>query len=103
MTNTPAQTAIRYLVFKEDNAWYAVALELGIVVDGETPEETLLSLFEAINGVIAVQVDPKYTGKTFYQPEIDPEYEALWEQAQAGKRPIKSPYQIYTTGLRQVA
>ena len=103
MYNTPTHTAIRYIVFKEEGTWYAVALDLGIVFDGETPDGTLINLFKAIDDLIELQSEPQFEGKSFHVPEIDPEYEAMWNQAVAGDRLIESPYQIYTTGLRQVA
>jgi hypothetical protein len=99
MHYTPAQTAIRYLVFKDDGVWYASALELGTVVDEETPEKALLSLIDAIKGVMEVQNDPEYAEKTFYTPPIDPEHEIMWREGQATIAPVESPFQIYTTGL----
>lgn len=100
MNPTSTHRSIRYIVYEEDDAWFAVALELGIVVDGPDPEVALFSLFEAINGVLEVQSAPQYEGKTFYTPPIDPEYEKMWRTVQDA---IQSPYNVYVSGLRQVA
>jgi hypothetical protein len=104
MVNTPTQAAVRFLVFKEEGSWYAVALELGIVVDDDSPDAAFSSLLDAIRGVISLESDPKYQGSTFYRPEIDPEYERMWQEHQErGANPIQSPYQISMSGIRQVA
>ena len=100
---TKTHDTIRYIVFKEEDTWYAVALELGIVVDGGDPEVALFSLFDAISGVLEIENKPEFKGKRFHTPEVDPEYEAIWNQGAEGKGAVKSPLQIYTTGLRQVA
>lgn len=91
--------SIRYIVFFDDGVWYAAALELGVVVDADQPEEAFLSLTDAIKGVMKARADSKYEGKTFYTPPIDPEHESLWQQAQSANTGIASPYQIFSTGL----
>lgn len=104
MYNMPTQTAFRFLVFYEDDIWYAVALEFGVVVDAVSPDAAFFSLLDAIRGVVSLQSDPKYAGSTFYRPEIDPKYERMWQEHQArGANPIQSPYQISMSGIRQVA
>lgn len=104
MITAPAQTAFRFLVFYEDDTWYATALELGIVVDAETPDTAFSSLIEAIDGILSLESDPKYEGSTFFTPEIDPEYEQMWQLHQKYKgKAIQSPYQISMSGIRQVA
>jgi hypothetical protein len=103
MINTTEQNAVRYIVFKEDDVWIAVALEAGLVEEGDTPDEALFGLFGAITAHFEVRSDPRFEGKTFFQPPVDPEYEALWEQAQQSFRGVASPYTIYTSGVRQVA
>ena len=95
-------TTIRYIVFREKDTWYGVALELNIVVDGDTADQVVASLFDAITGYHDVQDDPQFEGKTFHEPAVDPEYEALWKQSQQAKGSIKSPLQVYTSGTRQL-
>ena len=99
-TANPA--TIRYIVFREKDTWYGVALELNIVVDGDTADQVVASLFDAITGYHDVQDAPQFEGKTFHDPAVDPQYETLWKQAQQAKKPTKSPYQIYTSGTRQL-
>ena len=100
---TKIQNAIRYIVFKEDEVWYAVALEFSVVVDAETPEEALLCLFEAITLVLEEKEEAEREGKKLFIPAPNPEYENLWIQFTDQSGPSQSPYKIYTAGLRRFA
>ncbi len=39
--NTLNKGSIRYIVFKEDDTWYGVALEFNIVESGDNPTEVI--------------------------------------------------------------
>ena len=43
--NTLQKGSVRYIVFKENNIWYAAGLEFNIVESGDTPQEAILLLF----------------------------------------------------------
>lgn len=98
--NTLQRGSIRYIVFREGNTWYAVALEFNIVESGDDPREVLLSLLEAIQGYV------KSAKKIKARPHIlnqvsDPEYEKLWKKLQQHKElPLKGNQFVYTFGQR---
>ena len=50
--NTLQKGLVRYVVFKENDIWYAAGLEFNIVESGDTPQEAILLLFEAIFGYV---------------------------------------------------
>ena len=50
--NTLNKGKVRYIIFKEDDTWYGVALEFNIVVEGDNPREAMQSLFDAIQGYV---------------------------------------------------
>jgi len=99
--NTLQKGSVRYIVFKEGNKWYAVALEFNIIEFGDDPREVLLSLFEAINGYV------KSANKIKARPHIlnqvaDSEYEDMWEIIQDRKYSRKEIPKIYTFGQRSL-
>ena len=95
MNNLP-QGSVRYIVFKEDSAWFAVALEFNIVESGDDPQEALILLFEAIKGYIASAVKNNIASEVLYQVPAE-EYENLWTKLAAHK-PIPSPFSVFTHG-----
>ncbi len=77
MKNTLEKGSIRYIVFREQNIWYAVGLEFNIVESGTTPQEALLLLFEALEGYVETARKIKIRPHVLNQkPDI--EYEQLW-------------------------
>lgn len=101
--NTLQNGSVRYIVFREYNTWYAVALEFNIVESGDDPREVLLSLMEAIQGYV------KSARKIKARPNIlnqisDPEYERLWKKLHQNKElPLKGSPFVYTFGQRALA
>lgn len=83
--NTLQKGSVRYIVFKERDKWYAVALEFNIVEAGGDPREVLFSLFEAIQGYIKSAQKIKARPHIFNQ-RADKEYEDLWDALQQKKR-----------------
>ena len=99
--NTPEKGQFRYIVFKEGDVWYAVALEFNIVESADDDKIALFNLFQAANGYI--QASGKVRGSR-HQPLnqiADSEYEKLWNDIHSNA-PIKSPYQIGTYGIHLV-
>jgi hypothetical protein len=105
--NTLQKGSVRYIVFKENNKWYAVGLEFNIVEAGDDPREVLLFLFEAIQGYVKSALKIKARPPILNQ-KADEEYENLWDILQQRKRasvyksnkPI--PF-VYTFGERALA
>ncbi len=85
LRNTLQKGSIRYLVFKEHDCWYAVGLEFNIVESGDTPQEAMLLLFEAIIGYLASARKMKARPNILNQ-KTDPEYERMWKGEQGLKK-----------------
>ncbi|MDA2920480.1 hypothetical protein MYX76_13475 [Desulfobacterota bacterium AH_259_B03_O07] len=70
---------VRFIVFREGAAWYAVGLEFNIVESGDDPDEVLFLLFEAIRGYVKSAKKAKAWPDILKQ-KIDPEYEQMWDK-----------------------
>ena len=92
--NTLQKGSVRYIVFNEDAAWYAAGLEFNIVESGDTPQEALLLLFEALKGYL-VSARKIKARPIILNQETDPEYEKMWKQRESGKETV---HPIYTSG-----
>ncbi|MDE2019491.1 MAG: hypothetical protein KGJ13_04035 [Patescibacteria group bacterium] len=75
--NTLQKGAVRYIVFREGETWYAAGLEFNIVETGDTPREALLLLFEALNGYVESARKMKARPRILNQ-KPDQEYEEMW-------------------------
>lgn len=92
--NTIQKGSVRYIVFKEDEDWYAVGLEFNIVESGTTPQEALLLLFEALQGYIELAQKVKARPAVLNQ-KVDPEYEKMFDQSTTVKNKKR---EIFTIG-----
>ncbi|OHA24416.1 MAG: hypothetical protein A3D50_00160 [Candidatus Taylorbacteria bacterium RIFCSPHIGHO2_02_FULL_44_12] len=100
MKNTMQKGSVRNIIFKEDNVWYAVALEFSIVIEGDSPEVASFNLQEAIVGYLESLRNSMVGGlrtDAILNQMPDPEYETLWQALEENK-PIPSPYQIHSFG-----
>jgi predicted RNase H-like HicB family nuclease len=96
--NTLNKGSVRYIIFKEDNAWYGVALEFNIVEEGDDPVSVMASLFEAIQGYIETAKKFKMRPMPLNQ-KPDAEYEELWNKLQKGKiEKTAKPEQVFSFG-----
>lgn len=77
--NTPENGSVRSIIFEQNGEWFGVALEFNIVETGTSPQEVSLLLDEAIEGYIAATDKSKLSIGVLNQ-EVEPEYEALWQQ-----------------------
>lgn len=103
--NTLKKGSVRYIVFKEGNKWYAVALEFNIVEEGDDPREVLLFLFEAIQGYVKSAIKIKARPHVLNQ-KADKEYEDLWDTLQDKKACAETEKKIppiFTFGERALA
>ena len=103
--NTAQKGSVRYIVFKEKGAWYAVALEFNIVEEAENPEAALFYLLEAIRGYVKSARKAKGRMGFALNQKSEKEYENLWNAIKTNKqeRLIKSPYQVYVHGTQELA
>lgn len=97
--NTLNKGSVRYIIFKEDNAWYGVALEFNIVEEGDNPVEVMASLLEAIRGYIETARKVKLRPHPLNQ-KPDLEYEELWDKLESKKKieGVIKPEEVYTFG-----
>lgn len=96
--NTLNKGSVRYIIFKEDNTWYGVALEFNIVEDGDNPVEVMASLFQAIRGYIETARKLKMRPMPLNQ-KPEKEYQELWNKLEKRKMERITPSkQIYTFG-----
>lgn len=93
--NTLRKGSVRYIVFKEEDTWYAIGLEFNIVESGTTPQEALLLLFEAIQGYVESAKKIKARPGILNQ-KTDREYEIMWQDVNHARQiPSK---QIFSFG-----
>lgn len=95
LKNTLEKGSVRYVVFKEDEDWYAVGLEFNIVETGTTPQEALLLLFEALQGYVETAQKVKARPAVLNQ-KVDPEYEEIFEQSRTAKK--KKKKEVFAIG-----
>lgn len=87
--NTLQKGSVRYIVFREDDTWYAAGLEFNIVESGSTPQEALLLLIEVTAGYVESAKKIKARPNILNQ-KTDPEYERMWANRQTGKFSAKN-------------
>ena len=96
--NTLKKGSVRYIIFKEEDTWYGVALEFNIVEEGDSPVEVMASLFEAIQGYVETARKLKMRPMPLNQ-KSDEEYERLWSSLENTKAlKINRPEEVYTFG-----
>jgi hypothetical protein len=98
--NTVQRGSIRYIVFKENDAWYATGLEFNIVESGSTPQEALLLLFEATAGYVESAKKMKARPAILNQ-KTDPEYEKMWTNRQTRKAGAKNVFSFGELNIGQ--
>ncbi|MBI2595027.1 MAG: hypothetical protein HYW38_02100 [Candidatus Colwellbacteria bacterium] len=99
--NTPAKGVFRYIVFKDGDSWYAVAMEFNIIESSDDPKLAFFNLLQAVNGYI--ESAKKIRGSRFQSlnQTADSEYEKLWKILHSPK-PVKSPYLVNMYGFSKV-
>ena len=104
--NSLKKGVVRFIVFKENDTWYGVALEFNIVEEGDNPELVMVSLFDAIRGYVKTAQKYKLRPMTLNQIP-DKEYEGMWqklkekEECSKEKAPsLVDNKEIFTFGYR---
>lgn len=101
--NTVKKGSVRNVIFKEDEEWFGVALEFNIVETGDSPQEVMMLLDNAIKGYVE-SADKARLSVTVLNQEVDPEYEALWNAGvQALESGNKKVYSASTQPLAALA
>jgi len=76
--NTLQKGSVKYVVFREGKTWYGAGLEFNIVESGDTPQEAMLLLLEALQGYVESARKIKARPYILNQ-KIDTEYAKMWE------------------------
>jgi predicted RNase H-like HicB family nuclease len=82
--NTHLSGSVRSIIFKQGDEWFAVALEFNIVETGNSPQEVMVLLDEAIRGYVEGAEKARLSIATLNQ-NVDPEYESLWASRETGE------------------
>lgn len=93
--NTLQKGSVRYIVFHENEKWYAVGLEFNVVEVGDSPQEATLLLYEALAGYVEAARKIKARPAILNQ-KSDPEYEEMWDGSQ--KQNSKKAEKIFSSG-----
>ena len=97
--NTLHSGQVRNVIFREKGSFYGAALEFNIVEQGDSPQEVMLLLDDAIKGYVESAQKNKLSISVLNQ-EIDPAYEALWDAGQKGLK--KKNQHIYSTSSQSI-
>lgn len=101
--NTPYSGSVRTVIFEEGGEWFGAALEFNIVEKGDSPQEVMMLLDNAVKGYVEASGKSKLSMGVLNQ-EVDPEYEALWGQdASEYGRAGKKVYSVSTQPLAALA
>lgn len=98
--NTSYQGNVRTLIYEEGGVWYGVALEFNIVESGDSPQEVMVLLAEAINGYVEATNIAKSSISVLNQ-EVDPLFEKLWDYDHKGKSKFRQ--KVYSAGRQPIA
>lgn len=103
--NNLQKGSVRYVVFKEKDTFFGVALEFNIVVEASSQIEAIVLLNEAVRGYLESARKFKLRPQVLNQV-VDVEYEKMWKEIQSGKKPVaqstKSPY-VLSSGQLNLA
>lgn len=99
--NTSTKGKFRYIVFRDGNIWYAVALEFNIIESSDDPKLAFFNLLQAVDGYIKSAKKIKGSRFQSLNQQVDKEYEDLWSVLDSPK-PIKSPYLVSMYGVSTV-
>ncbi|OGF63158.1 hypothetical protein A2662_00725 [Candidatus Giovannonibacteria bacterium RIFCSPHIGHO2_01_FULL_45_33] len=105
--NTLKKGSVRFLIFRDGESWFGVALEFNVVVEAANPQEAYIFLNEATSGYLESARKAKLRPIVLNQkPEA--EYEKMWQANQDAK--LKAKYEkivnnlpIFSSGVLDLA
>lgn len=98
-SNTAERGRVRYIIFREGETWYGVALEFNLVVEGDDQASTFLNLQEAIRGYVTTTRQHKIRPMVLNQ-QPSKEYSQLWKDLEAGKEPkLQTSFEVGNYGF----
>ncbi|KKT41682.1 hypothetical protein A2W54_03650 [Candidatus Giovannonibacteria bacterium RIFCSPHIGHO2_02_43_13] len=105
--NTLKKGSVRFLIFRDGESYFGVALEFNVVVEAANPQEAYIFLNEAASGYLESARKAKLRPIVLNQkPEV--EYEKMWQANQDTK--LKAKYEkivnnlpIFSSGVLDLA
>lgn len=94
--NTLKKGSVRFLVFKDKESYFGVALEFNVVVEAANQQEAFLFLNEAATGYLESAKKAKLRPSVLNQ-KPDAEYEKMWQAHQDAK--LKEKYEKIVNNL----
>lgn len=95
-TNTLKNGSVRFLIFRDGESYFGVALEFNVIVEAANPQEAFLFLNEAASGYLEAARKVKLRPSVLNQ-KTDPEYERMWQEYQ--NRKLKEKYESIVNKL----
>ncbi|MCX6720353.1 MAG: hypothetical protein NTW11_00920 [Candidatus Staskawiczbacteria bacterium] len=100
--NTLKSGRVRHIIFKDGDTWYGVALEFNIVEEGDSPQEVINLLFEAIQGYVETAQKLKMRPMPLNQ-KPDKEYQELWDKIEKSEREkTEAPKNVFNFGYTPI-
>ncbi len=98
--NTIQKGSYRRIIFKENDVWYAVALEFNIVVSANDPKVAMFELLDAVEGY--VESVKKSSARPYALNQLsESEYEKMWSDLTGGSL-VPSPYSVFDFGVTSI-
>ncbi len=98
--NTLRSGQVRNVIFEEGGAYFGAALEFNIVENGDSAQEVMLLLDDAVRGYLESAQKNKLSISVLNQ-KVDSGYETLWEAGQKGVSTGKR--QVYSASSQPIA
>lgn len=98
--NTLRNGQVRNVIFSEGGEYFDAALEFNIVEQGDSPEEVMILLDNAVRGYVESAQKNKLSISVLNQP-INPDYERLWSAGQKGISPL-GKRQVYSASSQPI-
>lgn len=94
--NTSQKGSVRFLIFRDGESYFGVALEFNVTVEAANPQEAFLFLTEAASGYLEAARKVKVRPIVLNQ-KTAPEYEKMWQEYQ--DRKLKEKYENVVSKL----
>ena len=99
--NTLQKGSVRFIIFREGGAWYGTCLDFNIVESGDTPQEAMVLLFDAVEGYLESARKIKARPHILNQ-KSDVEYERMWSNLEEHKKiPAKEIFSFGNLNLQR--
>ena len=105
--NTLKKGSVRFLIFRDKESYFGIALEFNVMVEASSPQEAFIFLNEATKGYIEAARKIKIRPMVLNQ-KTDAEYEKMWQEYH--NRKLKEKYEnlvnklpIFSAGWLEMA